>query len=108
MRLNFFAAVRLATAFLPGMSERRAGHIVNISSLSVLDNAPRFSGYVASKAALEAWSDCAAAEFLDRGVAFTNVNMPLVRTEMIAPTKFYESIPDARTRTRRPTSSSRR
>ena len=93
MRLNFFAAVRLTTAFLPGMSERRAGHIVNISSLSVLVNAPRFSGYVASKAALEAWSDCAAAEFLDRGVAFTNVNMPLVRTEMIAPTKFYDSVP---------------
>jgi len=59
----------------------------------VLARAPRFSAYVASKAALEAWSDCAASEFLDRGVAFTNINMPIVRTEMIAPTKFYEHVP---------------
>ena len=93
LRLNYFAAVDLATAFLPGMSERRSGHIVNISSIGVLTRAPRFSAYVASKAALEAWSDCAASEFLDRGVAFTTVNMPLVRTEMIAPTKFYQNVP---------------
>lgn len=93
MRLNYFGAVQLAMAFLPGMSQRRSGHIVNVSSIGVLTAAPRFSAYVASKAALEAWSDCAASEFLDRGVAFTNVNMPLVRTEMIAPTKLYESMP---------------
>ena len=93
MRLNYFAAVQLAMGFLPGMAERRSGHVVNISSIGVLTSAPRFSSYVASKAALEAWSDCAASEFLDRGVAFTNVNMPLVRTEMIAPTKFYSHVP---------------
>ena len=75
------------------MAERKSGHVVNVSSLSVLVRAPRFSAYVASKAALEAWSDCAASEFLDRGVSFTNINMPIVRTEMIAPTKFYEQVP---------------
>ncbi len=93
MSLNYLAAVQLAMGFLPGMAERGSGHVVNVSSLSVLVRAPRFSGYVASKAALEAWSDCAASEFLDRGVAFTNINMPIVRTEMIAPTKFYEHVP---------------
>ncbi len=93
MRLNYLAAVQIAMGLLPGMSERRSGHIVNISTIGVLTTAPRFSAYVASKAALEAWTDCAASEFLDRGVAFTNVNMPLVRTEMIAPTKFYEHVP---------------
>jgi NAD(P)-dependent dehydrogenase (short-subunit alcohol dehydrogenase family) len=93
MRLNYFAAVQLAMGFLPGMAERRSGHIVNISSISALVAVPRFSAYVASKAALEGWSDCAASEFFDRGVAFTNVNMPIVRTEMIAPTKFYEHVP---------------
>ena len=93
VRLNYLAAIQLAMGFLPGMAERRSGHIVNISSIGVLTTLPRFSAYVASKAALEAWSDCAASEFLDRGVAFTNVNMPLVRTEMIAPTKFYEHVP---------------
>jgi NAD(P)-dependent dehydrogenase (short-subunit alcohol dehydrogenase family) len=59
----------------------------------VLSNAPRFSAYVASKAALDAFSRCAAAEFNDTGVAFTTINMPLVRTPMIAPTKIYEHVP---------------
>src|SRR5271157_6049274 len=93
MRLNYFAAVQIAMGVLPGMAERRSGHIVNVSSISALTTAPRFSAYVASKSALEGWSDCAASEFLDRGVAFTNINMPIVRTDMIAPTKFYQHVP---------------
>jgi len=95
MQLNYFAAIRLTMALLPTMLERRGGHVVNISSIGVLSNAPRFSGYVASKAALEAWTRCAAAEFADRGVTFTIINMPLVRTPMIAPTKIYEQMPVA-------------
>ena len=59
----------------------------------ITGGSPHFSAYVASKAALEAWTRCAAAEYLDRGIAFTTVNMPLTRTPMIAPTKFYNSIP---------------
>ncbi|HOZ66578.1 MAG TPA: SDR family NAD(P)-dependent oxidoreductase, partial [Burkholderiaceae bacterium] len=66
---------------------------VNISSISVLINAPRFSAYVASKAALDAWTGCAASEYADQGVTFTTVNMPLVRTPMTAPTKIYENMP---------------
>jgi NAD(P)-dependent dehydrogenase (short-subunit alcohol dehydrogenase family) len=93
MRLNYLAAVQVTMGFLPGMAERRSGHVVNISSIAALSTQPRFSAYVASKSALEAWSDCAASEFLDRGVAFTNVNMPLVRTGMTAPTKFYQHLP---------------
>jgi NAD(P)-dependent dehydrogenase (short-subunit alcohol dehydrogenase family) len=93
MRINYLAAVQLTMGFLPGMVERRSGHVVNISSIGVLTTAPRFSAYVGSKSALEAWSNCAASEFLDRGVSFTNVNMPLVRTEMIAPTKLYQHVP---------------
>jgi NAD(P)-dependent dehydrogenase (short-subunit alcohol dehydrogenase family) len=59
----------------------------------VLTNAPRFSAYVASKAALDAWTRCAASEFSDIGIKFTTINMPLVRTPMIAPTKIYQNIP---------------
>ncbi len=93
MRLNYLAAVQVTMGFLPGMAERRSGHVVNISSITAITMASRFSAYVASKSALEAWSDCAACEFLDRNIAFTNVNMPLVRTGMTAPTKFYEHVP---------------
>jgi NAD(P)-dependent dehydrogenase (short-subunit alcohol dehydrogenase family) len=93
MQLNYFGAVRLILGFLPKMIEQKRGHIINISSIGVLSNAPRFSAYVASKSALDSFSACAASEFLDKGIAFTTINMPLVRTPMIAPTKMYESIP---------------
>jgi NAD(P)-dependent dehydrogenase (short-subunit alcohol dehydrogenase family) len=93
MAVNYFGCLRLTMGFLPGMVERKGGHIINISSIGVLTNAPRFSAYVASKAALEAWSRCAASEFLDNGVVFTTINMPLVRTPMSAPTKIYQNVP---------------
>ena len=93
MQLNYFGSLRLIMRVLPGMSKKRRGHIINISSIGVLSNAPRFSAYVSSKAALDAFSRCAAAEFSDAGVHFTTINMPLVRTPMIAPTKIYENLP---------------
>ncbi|MDA3934578.1 MAG: SDR family oxidoreductase [Gammaproteobacteria bacterium] len=93
MQLNYFGSLKLILGFLPLMEQRRSGQIINISSIGVLSNAPRFSAYVASKAALDAFSRCAAAEFNDTGVAFTTINMPLVRTPMIAPTKMYDNVP---------------
>lgn len=93
MQLNYFGCLRLIMGFLPSMTERRRGHIINISSIGVLTNAPRFSAYVASKAALDAFSRCAASEFADKNIHFTVINMPLVKTPMISPTKMYESVP---------------
>jgi NAD(P)-dependent dehydrogenase (short-subunit alcohol dehydrogenase family)/thioester reductase-like protein len=93
MQLNYFGALRLLMGFLPKMLEHKRGHVINISSIGVLSNAPRFSAYVASKSAMDAFSACAASEFLDKGISFTTINMPLVRTPMIAPTKMYDSVP---------------
>ena len=93
MALNYFGALRITMGLLPGMVAKRKGHVVNISSISVLVNAPRFSAYVASKAALDAWTNCAACEYADQGVTFTTIKMPLVRTPMTAPTKIYDSMP---------------
>ncbi|MDD2691379.1 MAG: SDR family oxidoreductase [Simplicispira sp.] len=93
MQLNYFGALRVTTGLLPAMVGKGKGHVVNISSIGVLTNAPRFSAYVASKAALDAWTCCAASEFADQGVTFTTINMPLVRTPMIAPTPIYNNVP---------------
>jgi NAD(P)-dependent dehydrogenase (short-subunit alcohol dehydrogenase family)/thioester reductase-like protein len=93
MQLNYFGSLRLIMGVLPGMTERRRGQIINISSIGVLANSPRFSAYVASKAALDAFSRCAQGEFSGHNIAFTTINMPLVRTPMIAPTKMYDSVP---------------
>jgi NAD(P)-dependent dehydrogenase (short-subunit alcohol dehydrogenase family) len=93
MQLNYFGCLRLIMGFLPSMTARHKGHIINISSIGVLASSPRFSAYVASKAALDAFSRCAQAEFSGKNIAFTTINMPLVKTPMIAPTKMYESVP---------------
>ncbi|MBN8487077.1 MAG: SDR family oxidoreductase [Burkholderiales bacterium] len=93
MDLNYFGCLRVTMGLLPGMAAKRKGHVVNISSIGVLTNAPRFSAYVASKAALDAWTRCASSEFADVGITFTTINMPLVRTPMIAPTKIYNNVP---------------
>jgi NAD(P)-dependent dehydrogenase (short-subunit alcohol dehydrogenase family) len=93
MQLNYFGCLRVTMGFLPGMTAKRKGHVVNISSIGVLTNAPRFSAYVASKAALDAWTRCASSEFADVGITFSTINMPLVRTPMIAPTKIYNNVP---------------
>jgi NAD(P)-dependent dehydrogenase (short-subunit alcohol dehydrogenase family) len=93
MQLNYFGSLRVTMGLLPGMVAKRKGHVVNISSIGVLTNAPRFSAYVASKAALDAWTRCASSEFADQGISFTTINMPLVRTPMIAPTQIYKNVP---------------
>ena len=90
MQLNYFGALRMTLALLPAMVARQSGYVINISSIGVLSYAPRFSAYIASKAALDAWTLCAASEFADVGVHFAIVNMPLLRTPMIAPSRVYD------------------
>jgi NAD(P)-dependent dehydrogenase (short-subunit alcohol dehydrogenase family) len=93
MQLNYFGALKLILAFLPGMRERKSGHIINVSSIGVQTNTPRFSAYVASKSALDAFSRCVAPEVVGDNVKFTTIYMPLVRTPMIAPTSMYDAFP---------------
>jgi NAD(P)-dependent dehydrogenase (short-subunit alcohol dehydrogenase family) len=93
MQLNYFGAVRLILRLLPTMRERKSGQIINISSIGVQTNTPRFSAYVASKAALDAFSRCIASEVVDDGVSITTIHMPLVRTPMIKPTRMYNRFP---------------
>lgn len=93
MRLNYFGALRVTMGLLPNMIAKKSGQVIHISSIGVLTNAPRFSAYVASKAAFDAWMLCAASELADLNIKFTIINMPLVRTPMIAPTSIYRNAP---------------
>lgn len=93
MQLNYFGSVRLILALLPSMTKRKKGQIINVSSIGVLTNVPRFSAYVASKAALDAFGRCLSAEIKHTGIEITTIYMPLVRTPMIAPTKLYDYVP---------------
>ncbi|MGP5493257.1 SDR family NAD(P)-dependent oxidoreductase [Psychrobacter celer] len=93
MDVNYFGAVKIILGLLPTMIGRKKGQIVNISSIGVLANSPRFAAYVASKSALDAFSRCLAAEVKGDNIKVTNIFMPLVRTPMIAPTKLYRYMP---------------
>ncbi len=93
IQLNYLGTIKLIMGLLPGMRERKSGHVINVSSIGVQTNPPRFSAYVASKAALDAWTRVVGSECIGDNVHFTTIHMPLVRTEMIAPTKIYDSFP---------------
>jgi short-subunit dehydrogenase len=93
MQLNYFGPVKLILRVLPTMRERGSGHIINVSTMGLQTNTPRFAAYLASKAALDAFSRSIAPEIIDDGVHITTVYMPLVRTPMIAPTKIYDRFP---------------
>jgi NAD(P)-dependent dehydrogenase (short-subunit alcohol dehydrogenase family) len=93
MQINYFGALRLILALLPSMQARKSGHIINVSSIGAQTNPPRFSAYVASKSALDAFSRVIASEVVDDGVDITTIYMPLVRTPMIAPTRMYDMFP---------------
>ncbi len=93
MQVNYFGPVRLILALLPSMQARKSGHIVNVSSIGTQTNPPRFSAYVASKAALDAFGRVIASEVFDDGIRITTIHMPLVRTPMIAPTRMYDVFP---------------
>jgi NAD(P)-dependent dehydrogenase (short-subunit alcohol dehydrogenase family) len=93
IKLNYLGTIKLIMSLLPHMRERHAGHVVNVSSIGVQTNPPRFAAYVASKAALDAWTRVVGSESIGDNVHFTTIHMPLVRTPMIAPTKIYDSFP---------------
>jgi thioester reductase-like protein/short-subunit dehydrogenase len=94
MAINYFGPVRLILGLLPSMAERRFGHVVNVTTQGLQTDTPRFSAYLASKAALEEFGLTAGRETLSDGITFTSVRMPLVRTPMIAPTG-YRGLPSS-------------
>ncbi len=93
LTLNFLGAVRLIMGFLPGMRAQKQGQIINVSTIGVQVNVPRYGAYIASKAALDAFSRVLAVEVLKDGVNVTTIYMPLVKTPMMKSTTIYQSFP---------------
>jgi short-subunit dehydrogenase len=82
MRINFLGAVWATLAALPSMLERKAGHIVNVSSVAGRIPSAREAGYTASKHALTGWSEVLAADLHGTGVHVHLVNPGPIRTEI--------------------------
>jgi thioester reductase-like protein/short-subunit dehydrogenase len=93
MAVNYFGAVRMVLALLPHWRERRFGHVVNVSSAGVQARNPKYSSYLPTKAALDAFSEVVASETLSDHITFTNIHMPLVATPMISPSRRLNPVP---------------
>lgn len=92
--INYVAPVALLLGLLPDMRARGAGHIINVSTIGVLlPPAPRWSAYVASKAAFDTWLRSAAAETAADGVTASSIYLALVHTRMSAPTRDFDRVP---------------
>jgi thioester reductase-like protein/NADP-dependent 3-hydroxy acid dehydrogenase YdfG len=93
MAVNYFGSVRMVLALLPHWRERRFGHVVNVSSAGVQASSPKYSAYIPSKAALDAFSEVVGTETLSDHITFTSIHMPLVETPMIAPSRRLNPVP---------------
>ena len=93
MAVNYFGSVRMVLALLPHWTERRFGHVVNVSSAGVQARNPKYSAYIPSKAALDAFAEVVGTETLSDHITFTSIHMPLVKTPMIAPSHRLNPVP---------------
>ena len=101
MAVNYFGSVRMVLALLPHWRERRFGHVVNVSSAGVQASSPKYSAYIPSKAALDAFAEVVGTETLSDHITFTSIHMPLVKTPMIAPSRRLNPMPRDQPRPRR-------
>ncbi len=80
METNYFGALRCIQAVVPGMRERRNGHIINISSIQGRVSIPSYAAYAASKCALEAASEALAQEVKSYGIKVSIVEPGMILT----------------------------
>jgi NAD(P)-dependent dehydrogenase (short-subunit alcohol dehydrogenase family) len=78
---NFFGLVALTKAVLPGMRQRRSGHIINITSMGGLVGNPSAGYYAATKFAVEGLSESLAREVEPLGIWVTAVEPGPFRTD---------------------------
>lgn len=82
--LNVLALIDLTQQVLPGMLERRRGHIVNIASVASFVATPPLTVYSATKFAVQGFTDGLRREMVGRPVAVTSINPGVVATRFFA------------------------
>jgi len=79
VEVNLLAPMALTHLVLPGMLERKAGHIVNIASIAAKSGAPYAATYSGTKAGLAEWTRALRLELADTGVHFSTIFPGYVR-----------------------------
>ena len=93
LEVNVLGVATTIAAVLPGMFERKSGHIVGISSVAGFRGMPWMPGYSASKAAVTTYLEALRPSLKRRGVRITTVYPGLVRTGMTIETPFRNPVP---------------
>jgi acyl-CoA synthetase (AMP-forming)/AMP-acid ligase II/NAD(P)-dependent dehydrogenase (short-subunit alcohol dehydrogenase family) len=93
VRVNYLGPVRLLLGLLASMRERGSGHIVNVATIGVNFPPLRWSAYIASKSAFEAWLAGVAPEIRADGVTATSIHLQLVRSPMLGPFRIWNYVP---------------
>lgn len=92
--LNLSSPAAITMALLPRLLDQGGGHFVNVSTVAALQpGAPRWGTYQGSKAGFDMWFRAVATELRPRGITASSVYLPLVRTRMSAPIRFYAKVP---------------
>ncbi len=89
MTVNLLAPMHLTHRLLPQMIERRAGHVVNISSMAAVIAPPGLVAYGASKSGLSHFTAGLRADLRDHPIGFTTVHFASVKTDMDAEARSY-------------------
>lgn len=93
IHVNYSAPLKLTLSLLPVL-EKQKGHVVNVSSFSVLLPAqPFWASYSASKAAFNEWFESVSPELESKNISTSVIYFPLVKTRMIAPNGKYQGTP---------------
>ncbi len=85
IQVNLIGVINTLDAVLPGMCQRRHGHIAALSSMASYRGLPHMGGYCASKAGLNSLFDALRIELQPLGIAVTTICPGWVRTPLTAP-----------------------
>jgi short-subunit dehydrogenase len=91
VRLNVEALVSLTCAFLPGMTERGEGAVINVASVAAFQPIPAQAAYAASKAFVLSFTEAIASELKGTGVTATALCPGPVATEFVEAAGFKRS-----------------
>jgi dehydrogenase/reductase SDR family member 7B len=92
LAVNLLAAMALASALLPGMRTKRAGHLVFLSSGTAHFGVPTEAAYCASKAGLERFVESLRAELAGSGILVSVVSPGPVETPLLRRPRIYGGV----------------
>jgi 3-dehydrosphinganine reductase len=88
--INYLGAVWVTRAFLPGMMQRRSGHVLNVSSIAGVMGVFGYTAYAGSKFALAGFTECLRQELEPSGVGVTLLCPPDTDTPQLAGEEAYK------------------